>query len=210
MEHLIHIPWHELLMPKPSWGEKILRPVLIYLVLLVVFRVASKRELAQATLFDFLILLLISNVVQNAIIGEDNSILGAIAGALVLVVLSAFLNRVTGRSHKLRSVLEGDPVLLVHDGRVLDEAMKRESVTRYDLFSNIRKAGLVHLADVAYAVLELDGTISIMRATDRKHPMNCLPPEILVCIGADPKQSEAHEDKASRPAPGLSSGVPGP
>src|SRR5262249_31432389 len=99
MEHLIAIPWHDLLIPKPSWAEKILRPVIIYLVLLVIFRIASKRELAQATLFDFLILLLISNVVQNAIIGDDNSILGAVAGTVMLVTLSAFLNRLATRNH---------------------------------------------------------------------------------------------------------------
>ena len=200
MEHIFHIPWHDMLMPKPSWGEKMLRPVLIYLVLLIIFRVASKRELAQATLFDFLILLLISNVVQNAIIGDDNSVLGAVAGAVTLVALSALFNRVTANNHKMRVVLEGNPVLLVHNGVVIDDAMRREAVTRYDLFSNIRKAGLVHLDDVGYAVLELDGTISIIRSEDKKHPLNCLPPEILLAIGEDPGQSEAHEDKDQRAA----------
>ena len=210
MEHIFHIPWHDMLMPKPSWGEKILRPVLIYLVLLVIFRVASKRELAQATLFDFLILLLISNVVQNAIIGDDNSVLGAVAGAVMLVVLSAFLNRITANNHKARVLLEGNPVLLVHNGTVHEEAMKREAVTRYDLFSNIRKAGLVRLDDVGYALLELDGTISIIRAEDKKHPPNCLPPEILLAIGENPEASEAHEDKDKRPSTGGASPNSGP
>jgi uncharacterized membrane protein YcaP (DUF421 family) len=211
MEHIFHIPWHDLLMPKPSWAEKIVRPVLIYLVLMLIFRVASKRELAQATLFDFLIILLISNVVQNAIIGDDNSVLGAIAGAVILVILSGFLNRITANSHKARVLLEGNPVLLVHNGKVIDRAMKQEAVTRYDLFSNIRKAGLVHLDDVGYAILELDGTISIIRCEDKKHPANCLPPEILLAIGDDPRQSEAHEDEEKRPSsrgdqPGLATG----
>jgi uncharacterized membrane protein YcaP (DUF421 family) len=206
VEHIFHIPWHDLLMPKPSWGEKILRPVMIYIVLMLIFRVASKRELAQATLFDFLIILLISNVVQNAMIGDDNSVLGAIAGAVMLVVLSGFLNRVTASSHKIRVLMEGNPVLLVHNGKVIEPAMKQEFVTRYDLFSNIRKAGLIHLSDVGYAVLELDGTISIIRCEDKKHPPNCLPPEILAAIGEDPEQSEAHEDKEKRPQPGSQRG----
>src|ERR1051326_6827895 len=200
MDYLFHIPWHDLLMPKPSWAEKLLRPVLIYIVLLIIFRIASKRELAQATLFDFLILLLISNVVQNAMIGDDNSILGAVAGALMLVILSAFLNRVANRSHRARVLLEGNPTLLVHNGLVLEDAMRRQKVTRYDLFSNIRKAGLVHLDDVGYAVLELDGTISIIRIEDKKHPPNCLPPEILEVLGEDPLQSQAHEDLGRGPA----------
>jgi uncharacterized membrane protein YcaP (DUF421 family) len=192
---LVGINWHDLLMPKPSWVEKLLRPVIIYLVLLVIFRLASKRELAQATLFDFLILLLISNVVQNAIIGDDNSILGAIAGTIMLVTLSAMLNRLATNNHKARVLLEGNPVLLVHNGKILERAMKREAVTRYDLFSNIRKAGIVHLNDVGYAILELDGTISIIRIEDKKHPPNCLPPEILLALGENPDLSESHEDK---------------
>src|SRR5690348_12695419 len=106
---LPHLPWHDLLLPKPSWLEKILRPVLVYLILLILFRIASKRELAQATLFDFLIILLISNVVQNAMIGDDNSILGAGAGALTLIILSGWLNTLTSRSRAARRLLEGDP-----------------------------------------------------------------------------------------------------
>lgn len=199
MEHLLHIPWHDMLMPKPSWAEKLVRPVLIYLVLLLIFRIASKRELAQATLFDFLIILLISNVVQNAIIGEDNSVLGAIAGAVVLVLLSAFLNRITSISHKARVLLEGNPVLLVHDGKVFEESMRREAVSRNDLFSNIRKAGIVRLTDVGFALLELDGTISVIRREDKREPADCLPPEILQAIGDDPRKSQAHEDDDQSP-----------
>ena len=195
MDHILNIPWHDVLMPKPSWAEKLVRPVLIYLVLFLIFRVASKRELQQATLFDFLIILLISNVVQNAIIGDDNSVLGASAGAIMLVVLSAFLNRITTRSHKTRVLLEGNPVLLVQNGKVREEMMRQQSVTRYDLFSNIRKAGIIHLDDVGYAILELDGTISIIRKDDNKFPPNCLPPEILEDLGLDPGHSESHEEK---------------
>jgi uncharacterized membrane protein YcaP (DUF421 family) len=200
MEQLFHIPWNTVLMPHLSWAEKIVRPVAIYLVLLVIFRVASKRELAQATLFDFLILLLISNVVQNAIIGDDSSILGAIAGALTLVVLSGFLNRITANNHKARVLLEGNPVLLVRDGQVIEEAMMREAVTRYDLFSSIRKQGIAYLADVGFALLELDGSISIIRTQDVRDTPDCLPPEILAAIGEDPCRSEAHEDADARPS----------
>jgi len=197
--YLLYIPWHEMLMPKPSWAEKILRPVLVYLVLMVVFRMVSKRELAQATLFDFLIILLISNVVQNAIIGDDNSVLGAIAGALTLVAITAILNRIAATSHKARVLMEGNPVLLVHEGRVLEDAMKAQAVTRYDLFSNIRKAGIARLSDVGLAMLELDGTISIIHRDHATGPHDCLPPEILALIGQDPAASQAHEDIDNQP-----------
>ena len=170
--------WHQLLLPEISWPEKLLRPIMVYVALMVIFRIASKRELAQATLFDFLIVLLISNVVQNAIIGNDNSVLGALAGAITLVGLAGALNRITARSRKARVFLEGKPVLLVSKGNVDDEEMKRQAVSRSDLLSAIRKAGVVHITDVGYAVLELDGSISIIKAADVKGKPDCLPIEI--------------------------------
>lgn len=177
-QRLFQIPWLDVLLPKPSWAEKSLRPIIIYLTLLVIFRVSSKRGLAQATLFDFLILLLISNVVQNAIIGDDNSILGATVGALALVLISSLFNRVTARNRRVRRLLEGQPVLLVQDGRVDEAMMTRQNVSRNDLLSAIRKQGIVRLQDVGFAVLELDGTISVIRADDDKRPHDCLPIEI--------------------------------
>jgi uncharacterized membrane protein YcaP (DUF421 family) len=180
VEHaLFSIPWHELLFPKPSWLEKIVRPLLVYTILLVIFRLASKRELAQATLFDFLIILLISNVVQNAMIGDDNSVLGAAAGAVTLVWLSGRLNAITARSKKARTLLEGVPVLLIRNGVIDDQRMKQESISRNDLLMAIRKQGLTRLADVSFAILELDGTISVIKADNDRRPHDCLPPEAV-------------------------------
>lgn len=180
MHSLFSINWHELLLPQLSWLEKVLRPVLIYGFLMVLFRVASKREMAQATLFDFLIILLISNVVQNAIIGQDNSVLGAMAGAVTLVVLSTILNRVTAHSRKARILLEGRPVLLMRDGQIEEAMMKNKAISHNDLLSAIRKQGLGRLQDVGYAILELDGTISILKAADVcEGQMNCLPADIV-------------------------------
>src|SRR4051812_45753589 len=99
MHTLLSTNWNELLLPHPSWLEKLLRPLLVYVLLLAMFRLVSKREMAQATLFDFLIILIIlmiSNVVQNAMIGEDNSVPGAAAGAGVLLVLSTIRKQVLG------------------------------------------------------------------------------------------------------------------
>ena len=171
--------WHQIMLPEVSWPEKLLRPIMVYVALLVIFRVASKRELAQATLFDFLIILLISNVVQNAIIGNDNSVLGALGGALTLVFLAGALNRITARSHKARVVLEGKPVLLVSKGDINDDEMKKQAVSRNDLLSAIRKQGIIHLCDVGYAILELDGSISIIKAEDVKGEADCLPMDIV-------------------------------
>jgi len=182
LNHLLaSLPWHEMLMPKPSWAEKIIRPVLVYLILLFFFRFASRREIGQSTLFDVLIMLIISNVVQNAMIGDDNSILGAAAGALMVIILSGVLSRVTAKSRKARYVLEGKTVLLVKDGQVVEENMKKQAVSHNDLASSIRKEGLARMAEVAYAILELDGSISIIRQDEMKDPRppDCLPYEIV-------------------------------
>jgi uncharacterized membrane protein YcaP (DUF421 family) len=168
-----------MLFPKPSWAEKMVRPFLSYIILLLIFRIGSKRELAQATLFDFLIILLISNVVQNAMIGDDNSVLGATAGVIVLVVLSYLLNHITARSKKARILLEGQPVLLIKDGQIDETMMHKQGVSRNDLFCAIRKQGFARLADVDFAILELDGTISVIRKDNDLRPHDCLPPNIV-------------------------------
>ena len=122
-----------MLLPKLSWLEKVLRPVLVYIALLLAFRFLSKRDLTQNTTFDLLIVLLLSNIVQNALIGEDNSILGSLAGAATLLLISTGLNRWTAKSIKAQRLLEGEPILLVHNGRILNENMTKYAVSRPDL-----------------------------------------------------------------------------
>lgn len=165
-------------LPKPSWAEKIVRPVLIYVALLLAFRFMSKRDLTQNTTFDLLIVLLLSNIVQNALIGEDNSILGAMAGAVTLLLLSTGLNRWTAKSMKARRLLEGEPILLVHNGRVLDDNMTTYAISRPDLNAGLRGQNMITLEDVRYAFLELDGTISVIRKSEQSGTPNCMPPEL--------------------------------
>jgi uncharacterized membrane protein YcaP (DUF421 family) len=182
------IPWNDMLLPdKATWAEKIVRPMLIYLALLVIFRLVNKRDMASATLFDFLIILLISNVVQNAIIGDDNSVLGATAGAVTLILLSGAFNWVTKRSKDARDVLEGHPVLLVRKGKINEKVMEQQKVDKEDLLASIRKQGIIRMSEVAYAILEIDGTISVIKADDDKRPHDCLPPEISERESADDK-----------------------
>ena len=138
-------------LPKPSWAEKIVRPILIYVALLLAFRFMSKRDLTQNTTFDLLIVLLLSNIVQNALIGEDNSILGALAGAVTLLLMSAGLNRWTAKSIKARRLLEGEPILLVHNGCLLDENMTKHAISRPDLNAGLRGQNMITLEDVRYA-----------------------------------------------------------
>jgi uncharacterized membrane protein YcaP (DUF421 family) len=167
-----------MLLPQPSWAEKILRPILIYSGLLLAFRFLSKRDLTQNTTFDLLIVLLLSNIVQNAMIGQDNSVLGAMAGALTLILLSTGLNRLSARSIKTRHLLEGQPILLVHNGRTLDENLTKYAVSRADLNAGLRGQNMITIEDVRYAFLELDGTISVIRKSEQSGTPNCMPPEM--------------------------------
>jgi len=166
-------------LPKPSWLEKILRPILIYAALLLAFRFMSKRDLTQNTTFDLLIVLLLSNVVQNALIGEDNSVLGALVGAATLLLLSIGLNRLSAKSIKARQLLEGEPILLVHNGRVVDVNMEKYAVSRPDLNAGLRGQNMITLGDVRYAFLELDGTISVIRKSEQSGSPDCMPPELI-------------------------------
>ncbi len=167
-----------MLLPQPSWLEKILRPLLIYSGLLLAFRFLSKRDLTQNTTFDLLIVLLLSNIVQNAMIGQDNSVLGALAGALTLILLSTGLNRLSAKSIKARRILEGEPILLIHNGRLLDENLAKYAVSRPDLNAGLRGQNMITLEDVRYAFLELDGTISVIRKSEQSGTPNCMPPEL--------------------------------
>lgn len=167
-----------MLLPKPSWLEKVLRPVLVYIALLLAFRFLSKRDLTQNTTFDLLIVLLLSNIVQNALIGEDNSVLGSLVGAATLLLMSTGLNRWTAKSLKARRLLEGEPILLVHNGRILGDNMTKYAVSRPDLNAGLRAENMITLEDVRYAFLELDGTISVIRKSEQSGTPNCMPPDL--------------------------------
>ena len=201
-----------MLFPALPWAEKVVRPFIVYLFLLGAFRVSGKRELGQATLFDFLIILLISNVVQNAIIGDDNSILGSFAGVITLLVLSFVLNKTTANSRKARQLLEGMPTLLIYHGQVLDAQMKKESVSRNDLYMSLRQQGLASVTDVRYAILELDGDISIIK-NDAGHPESredCVTAAILEASPVDAVEMHLKAAGVSRDTPNRPAKEPQP
>ena len=120
------------------------------------------------------IVLLLSNIVQNALIGDDNSILGALAGALTLLLFSTALNRFTAKSVKARRILEGEPILLVHNGRLLEDNMSKCAVSRPDLNAGRHGQNMITLEDVRYASLELNGSISVIRKSEQSGTPNCM------------------------------------
>ncbi|MBA2283574.1 MAG: DUF421 domain-containing protein [Acidimicrobiia bacterium] len=147
-------------------GEKVIRTVAVYGGLLLLLRLAGKRDLAQLNSFDFVVLLLLSNVVQNAVIGADNSLSGGLLGAAVLVGVNALLVRVAGRNEAVVALVEGTPSTLVSDGRVDEVMVGRLGLRRADVISALRRQGADRLEDVAQATLEPGGTISVQLRTD--------------------------------------------
>ena len=137
--------------------EKILRPVMVYLCLVVFLRVFGKRELAQLNPFDLVVLLCLSNTVQNSIIGDDNSVSGGIVGVLSLLTINWLLTRVLFRSPKLSMVLEGKETVLIRHGVVDWDAAKKEALSELELRSVLHKQGFDRYEEVEKCVLEPNG-----------------------------------------------------
>ena len=145
--------------------EKILRPVIVYLCLIVFLRLFGKRELAQLNPFDLVVLLSLSNTVQNAIIGDDNSVSGGVIGAFALLAINWLLMRVLYKAPKITTTLQGSPTTLIKDGVVLEDALAEETLTHEELISVLNKNGFNDPSDVSECVLEPNGTFFVKGKT---------------------------------------------
>jgi uncharacterized membrane protein YcaP (DUF421 family) len=153
-----------------SGFEIIARTLIIYGALLVGLRVAGKRELGQMTAFDVVVLLLISEAVQNAIIGGDLSVTGGLIAAGTLIGANYSIAKARERLPWLREFIEGSPTELVRDGKLLRENMRKENLEPEELMMEIREHGLADVKDVRLAVLENDGSISVVPADGDGQP----------------------------------------
>jgi uncharacterized membrane protein YcaP (DUF421 family) len=149
--------------------EKIVRPVLVYLFLVVGLRLAGKRELAQLNAFDLVVLLTLSNTVQNAIIGADNSVLGGVIGATTLLVFNYVVVRFALAHPRVERLLEGDADLLMRGGAMLADRLKAEGVTVSELEAAARRQGFASLHDVDKAILEANGGVTFVAKKPRAH-----------------------------------------
>jgi uncharacterized membrane protein YcaP (DUF421 family) len=147
----------------PAWNI-VLRTAAIYLIVLIGLRLAGKREIGQMTVFDLVVLLLLANAVQNAMVGPDTSLAGGMLAAVVLLVLNATVARLRLRWPRLRRLVEGTPTLLVLHGEVIPAHLRREGVDQETLEAALREHGVADLGDVEMAVLEIDGSISVVPA----------------------------------------------
>ena len=157
MTHQLYIDMFRLSLP---WAEKMLRPLIVYLFLVAGLRLAGKRELAQLNPFDLVVLLTLSNTVQNAIIGDDNSVTGGILGAATLLLINYVVVRFMYSHERLEQLLEGAPDVLVEHGVLKADNCKRELITVAELESAAHKQGLASLEEVERAILEPGGTIA--------------------------------------------------
>src|SRR5277367_6109984 len=148
--------------------EKILRPIIVYLALILLLRIFGKRELAQLNPFDLVVLLSLSNTVQNAMIGNDNSVSGGIIGAFSLLAINWVLTRVLFSMPKLNETFQGSATTLITDGVVDYEALQSETLTEDELLSVLHKQGVDTFEEVRRCVLEPNGTffVEIMKPTD--------------------------------------------
>lgn len=159
----------------------VVRSAVVYLAIIIGLRIAGKRHLGQLTIPDFVLILLISNAVQNAMVGNDSSLSGGLLAAGTLLVLNIAVSYFIFRSKTVKHALEGSPVLLVYNGAVAREHLEKQEITEEELLGVVREHGLKSLAEVYTAVLELDGTISVVPLSE-----------------ANPKQSSTLRHKKSK------------
>lgn len=164
--------------PGTSLSAIVIRTVLVYLVVLIGLRLSGKREIGQLTVFDLVVLLLLANAVQNAMVGPDTSVTGGLLAAGVLLILNFVVARSGLRWPKIRRLIEGSPTLLILHGKIIPEHLRREGLDKETLESALREHGVMEVSQVEMAVLEIDGSISVVPLgsdTRRvKHPIKNL------------------------------------
>lgn len=155
--------WQALFDLQLSVGEKILRALLIYLFLVIALRVVGKRELGQTNTLDLVVLLLVANAVQNGIIGSDNTVTGAVIGAVTLFTVNEVFTRVAYGSTLVTRLLEGNPTVLIQEGKPMSKALFREGISLPELRAIARRQGFVDLGEIHTAILETNGVVTMFR-----------------------------------------------
>ena len=181
--------FHDIFLKFPPVLEKMVRPVIIYGFLVVGLRLAGKRELAQLNPFDLVVLLTLSNAVQNAIIGDDNSITGGIIGATTLLVVNYLVVRFLFRHRRLDEVIEGKSTTLIENGHIRPKALAKELITRSELLTVAHRQGFGSLDQVETCILESGGTFFMKGKTPL--PDETRHSELLEKLNQISKQLEA-------------------
>jgi len=150
----------DLLIPGVPLIEKAVRTILVYLFLITLLRVAGKRTLGSFNSFDLVVLLLLSNTVQNAIIGNDNSLVGGLFGAVILIVFNYLVVYVLYKNHKLEHTVEGGATILIRHGKYIEENMRRQLISHAELQAAARRQGINKMHEICTARLEIGGAVT--------------------------------------------------
>ncbi|MBC7397087.1 MAG: DUF421 domain-containing protein [Bdellovibrionales bacterium] len=156
--------FNSLFHPSISIVELLIRAIVVYGALLILLRVSGKRELGQFSPIEFVSIMLISNAVQNSMNGGDNSLIGGLLLATILILMSSTIAYLSYRSKKFRRWVEGTPTLVIRHGKILTANLKKERITHDELVTMLRKQGIRHLADVDSAIFESDGRLTVLTA----------------------------------------------
>jgi uncharacterized membrane protein YcaP (DUF421 family) len=160
-----HNMWSQIFALGAPLVEKMLRPIAVYVFLVAVLRVFGKRELAQLNPFDLVVLLSLSNTVQNAIIGNDNSLTGGLVGAFTLLAMNYVVVRFLFRHRRLDQLFEGKPTVLIDNGKIVKHSLAKELLTRGELLTVLHRQGFESIRDVDRCVLEPGGGFFIQGKT---------------------------------------------
>jgi uncharacterized membrane protein YcaP (DUF421 family) len=158
----MHAMWKDMFVMSLPILEKLLRPVIVYFFLVIMLRLSGKRELVQLNPFDLVVLLTLSNTVQNAIIGDDNSVTGGLLGATSLLAINYLVVRFLYNHKKLDQLVEGKADVLMQNGKVRTEHLESELITMAQLEAAARKQGFASLTEVDQCILEPGGTLSFI------------------------------------------------
>ena len=151
------------------WWELVLRGVVVYAFLIVLLRLTGKRQVGQLAPFDLVLLLVLSNAVQNSMNAGDNSLVGGLLSATTLVVVNWLVGLATFRSRRLEAVIEGRPQVLVHNGVLFEDVLARAQLTRHELNAALRQGGCTCVEEVHTAILENNGSISVTPRRERQN-----------------------------------------
>ena len=144
------------------WWELIVRSVIVYLFLIIILRITGKRQVGQLAPFDLVLLLVLSNAVQNSMNGGDNSLVGGLIGAATLIAVNYVVAMLTFRSKRIEGLVEGRPQILIHNGVLFENVLNDARMTHHEMNAALRQAGCLSVSEVRCATLENNGTVSVI------------------------------------------------
>ena len=143
------------------WWELVVRGLVVYVFLILLLRLTGKRQIGQLSPFDLVLLLILSNAVQNSMNAGDNSLIGGLLSATTLVAVNYLVGLITFKSKKLETIIDGRPQVLIHDGVLFEDVMNEAKLTRRELDATLRQSGHFEIKDVKLAILENNGSVSV-------------------------------------------------